>query len=65
MAKVYMLTEADMQRLLTMIDRDPLHGPNGGSSQASVRDDQNDEAYRKAHRFYNYQVRNWIDGVTK
>jgi hypothetical protein len=61
--KAYILTEADFEKLLLMVDRDPKHGQTGGSSDASVRDRENAQAHEKAHRFYNYQVRTWIDQV--
>lgn len=63
--KVYMLTEADLERLLCYIDRDPKHGRDGGSSNAAVRDRENSLVYDEVHRFYNYQVRKWIDEVSK
>lgn len=63
--KMYLLTQSDMDRLLLMVDRDPKHGAKGGSSDASVRDREENFAHDKAHRFYNYQVRTWIDEVTK
>lgn len=55
-----MLTQEDIDNLTTMIDRDPSHGLNGGSSQSI-----NHEIYDEAHHFYNYQVRTWISKVTK
>lgn len=63
--KAYLLTEKDFEYLLTLIDRDPKHGRDGGSSQSSVRNPGIDEAHDQAHRFYNYQVRKWIDEVKK
>lgn len=63
--KAFILTEADLSRLLLMVDRDPKHGANGGSSDSPVRDRVENEAHDKAHRFYNYQVRKWIDEVSK
>lgn len=61
--KAYILTEKDLENLILRIDRDPQHGDNGGSSNASVNDPGRREAYNEAHRFYNYQVRKWIDEV--
>lgn len=63
--KVFLLKEEDFERLFLMIDRDPKHGTQGGSSQASVRDPAKAEAYDEAHRFYNYQVRTWVEQVKK
>lgn len=63
--KAYILTEKDFETLLLKIDRDPKHGANGGSSQSSVRDEPNQRIYDEVHRFYNYQVRKWIDEVQK
>ena len=63
--KVYMLTEADFEKLLLRIDRDPKHGREGGSSQASVRDKDKEPIYDEVHRFYNYHVRTWMSEVQK
>jgi len=63
--KMYMLTQADMDRLLLAIDRDPEHGSQGGSADSSVNDPGKRMIYSEAHRFYNYQVRKWIDDVSK
>jgi hypothetical protein len=65
MAKVYLLTQSDLDLLLTMVDRDPKHGAKGGSSDAPVRGPVENAAHDKAHRFYNYQVRSWLDKVQK
>jgi hypothetical protein len=61
--RAYILTEADLLRLTTMIDRDPRYGAVGGSGD--VLSDIEQRAHDKAHRFYNYQVRVWIDEVKK
>lgn len=61
--KVYLLKESDFDALLVAIDRDPIHGLNGGSSDALGEKER--EAHKKAHRFYNYQIRCWIDNVKK
>ncbi len=61
--KVYILKDSDFQRLLDNVDRNFEHGMRGGSSQ--VLDTQERQAHNDAHRFYNYQVRNWIDSVKK
>lgn len=65
MAKVYILNQGDIDRLLLMICRDPQHGTEGGSSDSSVNDPGRREAYDTAHRFYNYQIRKWIDEVIR
>lgn len=59
--KVYQLTEKDFERLCVIIDRNPVHGLNGGGSV--VLTDTETEAHRTAHRFYNYHIRNWIADV--
>jgi hypothetical protein len=59
MAKVYMLTEEDFRLLTDSIDRDPRWGTQGGSS--AVFNEVERLAHDDAHRFYNYQVRVWID----
>jgi len=61
--KVYMLTEKDFEDLLMAIDRDPMWGSQGGSSQAQVRDKAQNQAHEDAHRFYNFQLRRWITQV--
>ena len=63
--KAYILTEKDFEELLLRIDRDPKHGSKGGSSCASVRDSATERIYDEVHRFYNYQLRTWIDSVQK
>lgn len=63
--KAYILTEADFEKLLLMIDRDAKHGRDGGSSDSRARNPIWDEAHDLAHGFYNYQVRTWIDQVQK
>ena len=59
--KVYLLKDSDLQRLLDNIDRNPEHGYKGGSSQ--VLDEQERQAHKEAHKFYNYQIRTWIDSI--
>jgi len=61
--KIYMLTQEDIELLTTMTDRNPEHGFNGGASRKLNAHEQ--LAYEEAHRFYNYQVRTWIQKVTK
>lgn len=63
MSKVYLITDADIYQLLTLIDRNPRHGESGGSSQVLSKEEE--EAFNKAHRFYNYQVRSWLDDTVK
>ena len=63
--KAYILTEDDLSRLLLAIDRDPQHGRDGGSSDASVNDRGNRQIYDDAHGFYNHQIRKWIDSIKK
>ena len=58
-----MLTENDFETLLLALDRDPMWGEKGGSSQASVRDPVKRTAYEEAHSFYNYQIRTWVNRV--
>jgi len=57
--RVYLLTDDDFERLFLMVDRDPTHGSQGGSSD--VLSDAEQRAHDKAHRFLNYQVRTWAD----
>lgn len=60
---MYMLTDADFERLLLMIDRDPRNGYSGGSS--SVLSEAEAMQHHDAHRFFNYQIRTWLDSVKK
>lgn len=61
MTKVYILTERDFDYLLARIDRDSRHGQDGGSSASISPAEQS--ALDEAHRFYNYQIRGWIQKV--
>ena len=55
--KVYIM------RLCSAIDRDPKYGVNGGSSQVLSKQEQ--EAHIEAHRFFNYQIRTWIESIQR
>lgn len=59
--KVYLLNEADFDRLLTAIDRDPRRQISGSKGASLTPVEQ--EAHDKAHRFYNYQIHTWIQSV--
>lgn len=59
--KAYILKEEDFATLLAAIDRDPRHGYSGGSS--GVMSKEEEQAHDTAHRFFNYQIRRWIDSV--
>lgn len=61
--KAFIITQADIDLLLTKIDRDPRHGADGGSSQTVDKEEQ--RAFNEAHRFYNYQVRTWVNSISK
>lgn len=61
--KRYIISEEDLERLITSIDRDPEHGHRGGSFDSSVNDPGKRTIYSQAHRFYNYQVRQWIHEI--
>lgn len=56
--KVYILTDKDFEKLSAEVDRDPRHGPKGGSGQALSKEEE--QAFQKAHRFYNFVTRKWI-----
>ena len=62
--KAYILTDADFEKLLLKLDRDPRHGDNGGSSRGTI-DLREQQIWDEVHRFYNYQLRTWIDSVQK
>ncbi len=59
--KVFLLKDVDLERLLLMVDRNPAHGHDGGSSQTFNAEER--KAHDEAHRFYNYQVRTWVNQV--
>ncbi len=59
--KAYILTEKDLDNLVLRIDRNPKHGTEGGSRVALS--EQERKAHDEAHRFFNFQVRRWIDEV--
>lgn len=61
--KVYLLKDEDFDRLVLMLSKDPRHGQSGGSSVMLSPEEQ--QAHDEAHRFYNYNVRTWIDEVKK
>lgn len=61
--KAFILSESDFENLLADIDRDPRYGMKGGSSQTFTEEQR--AAYEEAHRFFNYQIRSWIDKVKK
>lgn len=61
--KAYILSELDFARLIDNIDRDPRYGDVGGSSKILTKEQQ--EAFTEAHRFFNFQIRRWIDEVKK
>jgi hypothetical protein len=61
--KAYILAEADFEKLLANIDRDPRYGMLGGSSSTLTKEEQ--EAFTLAHKHFNYWIRSWIDEVKK
>lgn len=61
--KVYLIKEADLERLFLMVDRDPKRGAKGGSS--AVFSKEQEEMFDEVCRFYNYQVRTWADQIKK
>lgn len=61
--KVYLLHDSDFQALTAAIDRDPHWGTEGGSSQPLNPEER--EAHERAHHFFNYQVRTWIEKMKR
>jgi hypothetical protein len=61
LVRIYLVTDSDVDALLTCIDRDPDHGQDGGSS--AHLNDRDRMVYREAHAFYNYQIHKWLDRV--
>jgi hypothetical protein len=61
--RVYVIKQDDLERLLAFVDRNPEYGQRGGSSQAMT--DAERQAHDRAHSFFNFQIRRWIDEVTR
>jgi len=59
--KVFILNEKDIESLKSRIDKDPRHGYEGGSSMIVSEADA--KIYDEVHRFYNYQIRKWIEEI--
>lgn len=62
--QVCIVKKSDIDRLLVMIDRNPIYGSDGGSHLGNQTKEQL-EAYEKAHSFFNYQVRKWVDQIQR
>jgi hypothetical protein len=60
--KAYILSDADFEMLLSAIDRDPHWGTRGSSQTMNAEELS---AHQNAHRFFNYQIRTWLDNVKK
>lgn len=58
--KVFLLTQNDIDLLVSTIELDPERA--GGTSQIFTQEEK--LAYHDAQRWYNYQVRTWIKKVT-
>lgn len=61
--KVYILKEEDFEKLLIQLTRDPEHGMDGNSNDVWTPEEK--RIHKKVFRFFNYQVRTWIDSVKK
>jgi hypothetical protein len=61
--KVYIIKDEDVDRLLDNLDRDPKYGARGGSSQVISKEQQ--LMFEEVHRFYNFQIRRWLDEIRK
>lgn len=61
--KVFLIKDEDIDRLLLLLDRDPAYGARGGSSAVLTLEER--RAHELTHRFFNFQIRRWIDEVTK
>jgi len=61
MAKIFLITQKDLDRLFLLVDQNPEQY-GGGSNHMS---DEQRNIYRDAHRFYNYNVRKWVDEIVK
>ena len=61
--KAYILSDRDFEDLLSAIDRDPKWGFEGGSS--AVLSAEQRQLHDEVHRFFNYQIRTWMDKVKR
>lgn len=59
--RIYMLKREDFQALLTALDRNAAYGQTGGSSTPLTAEEL--AAHDRAHSFFNYHIRMWIDRV--
>jgi|WetSurMetagenome_2_1015567.scaffolds.fasta_scaffold04771_12 hypothetical protein len=61
--RVYLIKDEDLDRLRTLIDRDPRWGEQGGSSQVLSKEEELEHG--RAHRWFDWQICAWIDSVKK
>lgn len=62
MAKAYILQEKDFEELIELIARDPRCGDSGQMSSVAISQLEQ-QAHDQARRFFNYNIRRWIDRV--
>lgn len=58
--RVYILKESDFEALRTAIVVDPARVRSTRNLSVEER-----RAHEEAHRFYNYQICNWIDAMKR
>jgi hypothetical protein len=62
--RVYILTDADLEKLLAAIDiLRVATGYSGGSSLVFSKEET--QMLEKTHAFYDYQVRGWVSDIKK
>lgn len=59
MAKVYLVTEADIEKLFDKLKIDPK------KSSQWCHNDNDWQIFDEAHRHYNYIIHRWLDEVKK
>jgi hypothetical protein len=57
--KVYIIKDEDLEVLISVMQADP------GKVINDIITDSERRWFDKAFRFYNYQIRNWIDNIKK
>ena len=61
--KVYVLKESDFEALRTALTIDPKRAERGTGGRTLTEEER--AAYEDAHRFYNYQICNWIEAMKR
>jgi PHD/YefM family antitoxin component YafN of YafNO toxin-antitoxin module len=59
----YLVSEDDFAKLLAMLEVDPRRDPANGVGGPRVMSELEQGYQNTAHRFYNYQIHEWIRAV--